>query len=172
MWPSSPSPRLLPALPFRTRAVRFDELGQVLRLIRRAVDHGCRDHYDQQQRDAVFVSYASTLFGEALAPFETIAAEGARGEIVAVAQLDPASSRLRALFVDSDRQQRGLGTELLAAVEARALAQGCTSLNGAMSLNAVPFYHRAGFRPWAGPERLTTAGVHVPVVRMRKDLRR
>jgi hypothetical protein len=40
-----------------------------------------------------------------------------------------------------------------------------------MSLNAVPFYQRAGFRPCAGPERLTTAGVHVPIVRMKKDLR-
>jgi len=171
MRPSPPEPRLLPALPFRTRAVRFDELGQVLRLIRRAIDHGCRDHYDQQQRDAVYVSYASTLFGDALAPFETIAVEGAR-DIVAVAQLDPGASRLRALFVDGDRQQRGLGSQLLAVVEAHALAHGCTSLNGAMSLNAVPFYRRAGFRPSAGPERLTTAGVHVPVVRMRKDLRR
>jgi putative acetyltransferase len=152
--------------------VRFDELGQVLRLIRRAIDRGCRDHYDEQQRDAVFVSYASTLFGEALAPFETIAALGARGEIVAVAQFDPSASRMRALFVDDDRQQRGLGSALLAAIEERALARGCISMNGAMSLNAVAFYHRAGFRPCAGPERLTTAGVHVPVVRMRKDLRR
>ncbi len=163
---------MLPALPFHTRPVRFDELGQVLRLIRRAIDHGCRDHYDQRQRDAVFVSYASTLFGEALAPLETIAVEGARGEIVAAAQFDPSASRLRALFVDGDRQQRGVGSELLAVVEARALKRGCTSLNGAMSLNAVPFYQRAGFQPCAGPERLTTAGVHVPVVRMRKDLRR
>jgi len=172
MRPSPPEQRLLPALPFHTRVVRFDELAAALRLIRRAIDRGCRDHYDQQQRDAVFVSYASTLFGEALAPFETIAVEGARGDIVAVAQLDPGASRLRALFVDGDRQQRGLGSQLLAVVEAHALAHGCTSLTGAMSLNAVPFYRRAGFRPCAGAERLTTAGVHVPVVRMRKDLRR
>lgn len=172
MRPSTPEPRLLPALPFRTRTVRFDELAEVLRLIRRAIDHGCRDHYDSFQRDAVYLSYASTLFGEALAPYETIAVDGARGEIIAVAQLDPSASRLRALFVDDDRQQRGLGSALLADVEARALTHGCISINGAMSLNAVPFYARAGFRPCAGPERLTTAGVHVPVVRMKKDLRR
>jgi GNAT superfamily N-acetyltransferase len=172
MWPSPPEPRQLPALPFRTRTVRFDELAEVLRLIRRAIEHGCRDHYDSLQRDAVYLSYASTLFGEALAPHVTIAVDGAGGEIVAVAQLDPSAARLRALFVEGDRQQRGLGSALLADVEARALAHGCVSLNGAMSLNAVPFYARAGFRRFAGPERLTTAGVHVPVVRMRKDLRR
>jgi GNAT superfamily N-acetyltransferase len=171
MWPSSPGSRLLPALPFHTRPVRFDELAHVLRLIRRAIDHGCRDRYDSFQRDAVYLSYASTLFGDALAPLETIAVEGARGEIVAIAQLDPAIGRLRALFVDDDRQQRGVGTELLADVEARALKRGCTSLHGAMSLNAVPFYQRAGFRPCAAPERLRTAGVFVPIVRMKKALR-
>ena len=171
MGSSTPASRLLLPLPFHTRAVRFDELAQVLRLIRRAIDRACRDHYDPLQRDAVYTSYASTLFGEALAPFETIAVDGARGEIIAVAQLDPAATRLRALFVDADRQQRGLGSELLADVEARAAKRGCTSLHGAMSLNAVPFYQRAGFRAVGGPERLRTAGgVFVPIVRMSKSL--
>ena len=40
------------------------------------------------------------------------------------------------------------------------------------SLNAVPFYARNGFRPCAGPERLMTSGVAVPIVRMEKKLSR
>jgi GNAT superfamily N-acetyltransferase len=188
VWPSETASRPHPfdRFPFRTRTVRFDDLPEVLRLIRRAVERGCREHYDAQQRQAVYVSYASTLFGEALEPFETIAAElqeqqgdddddgdgdGEGATIIGFAQLDPASGRLRALFVDAELQQRGIGRTLLAEVEARALKRGCASINGAMSLNAVPFYQRAGFRPCAGPERLTTAGVHVPIVRMKKDLR-
>ena len=156
----------------------------MLRLIRRAVERGCRAHYDAQQREAVYVSYASTLFGEALHPFETVAAElqeqagdgdgdgdGEAVTMIGFAQLDPASGRLRALFVDAELQHCGVGRTLLADVEARALKRGCASINGAMSLNAVPFYQRAGFRPCAGPERLTTAGIHVPIVRMKKDLR-
>lgn len=162
--------RLVPFRPFETRAVRFDELPEVLRLIRRAIERGCRERYDADQREAVYVSYASTLFGDATGPFETIVAEQA-GRIVGVAQLDPALARLRALFIDADLQQRGLGRALLADVEARALKHGCASLHGAMSLNAVPFYQQAGFRRCAGPERLMTSGVRVPVVRMEKDLR-
>ena len=37
-----------------------------------------------------------------------------------------------------------------------------------MSLNAAAFYAGAGFREVAGPERLLTVGVRVPVVRMEK----
>jgi len=40
-----------------------------------------------------------------------------------------------------------------------------------MSLNAVSFYARAGFRPRRGPSRLRSADVEVPVVWMEKSLR-
>ena len=39
-----------------------------------------------------------------------------------------------------------------------------------MALNAVPFYARAGFRACGGPERLSSTGVLVPIVRMEKLL--
>jgi hypothetical protein len=39
-----------------------------------------------------------------------------------------------------------------------------------MSLNAVPFYARAGFRPYDRPGLLRTAGVQVPVLWMEKSL--
>jgi hypothetical protein len=39
-----------------------------------------------------------------------------------------------------------------------------------MSLNAVPFYVRAGFRVLGGEERLSSTGVVVPIVRMEKRL--
>ena len=59
---------------------------------------------------------------------------------------------------------------MLAAVEARARAAGCARLRGAMSLNAVSFYARAGFLPCAGPTRLQSAGLRVPVSWMEKSL--
>ena len=40
----------------------------------------------------------------------------------------------------------------------------------AMSLNAVPFYARSGFRALGGEERLSSTGVVVPIVRMEKRL--
>lgn len=152
------------------RAIRFEDVPEVLRLIHRAVERGCRHHYDPAQRGAVTVSYAQNLFVESLGPFETVAAEEA-GRLIGVAQLDPQTARLRALFVDATFQQRGVGSALLAEVEGRARRRGATRLYGAMSLNAIPFYARAGFRPCPGAERLIAAGVSVPVLRMEKTLR-
>jgi putative acetyltransferase len=151
------------------RAIRFEDVPELLRLIHRAVEHGCRNHYDPAQRAAVSVSYAQNLFVEAVGPFETVVAE-AVGRPIGFAQLEPQTARLRALFVEGSLQQRGVGRALLAEIEARARRGGATRLHGAMSLNAVPFYARAGFRPCAGPERLVAAGVSVPVLRMEKLL--
>jgi putative acetyltransferase len=156
--------------PLRMRAICFEDVPDVLRLIRRSVEHGCRKHYDSRQRDSVYASYATTLFVDTWGPFETVAAEQ-QGNLIAVAQLDPANERLRALFVDAGAQRRGVGRSLLAHMEACAMRSGCRRLHGAMSLNAVPFYMRAGFRPCFGPERLAASGIWVPIVRMEKHLR-
>jgi len=151
------------------RAVRFEDVPRVLELIEGAIDRGCRDHYDRAQRRAVYLGYASNLFVDAVGPFHSVVAE-IGGRLAAVAQLDVDAGALRALFVDAAVQGRGLGRAMLAAVEARARAAGCTRLRGAMSLNAVPFYAAAGFRPLGRPERLRSAGVPVPVMWMEKSL--
>ncbi len=153
------------------RAIRFEDVSSILAVIERAVAHDCRAYYDAEQRRAVFLTYAQGLFVESLGPFESIVAVDADGEtLMGFAQLDPGAARLRALFVDADFQRRGVGAALLAGIERRARRRGATRLCGAMSLNAVPFYARAGFRPAPGPERLVAAGVPVPVLRMDKDL--
>ena len=152
------------------RAARFEEVPAILRLIEGAIEHGCRDHYDRAQRRAVYLGYASNLFADAVGSFQTLAAE-IGGQLVAVAQLDVAAGALRALFVDAAIQGQGVGRALLAAVEARARATGCWRLRGAMSLNAVSFYAKAGFQPCDGPGRLLSAGLRVPVTWMEKSLR-
>ena len=152
------------------RAARFEDVSEILRLIEGAIEHGCRDCYDRRQRRAVYLGYASNLFVDAVGPFQTLAAE-LGGQLVAAAQLDVAAGALRGLFVDEAFQGQGVGRALLAAVEARARAAGCARLRGAMSLNAVPFYAHAGFQPCAGPKRLLSAGIRVPVTWMEKSLR-
>jgi GNAT superfamily N-acetyltransferase len=156
-------------LPLELRPIRFEEVAAILGLIQRAIERGCREHYDSAQRNAVFLAYAQGLFAEAPGPFESIVA--VRNEVpVGFAQFDPATGRLRALFVDGDLQQLGIGTRLIAEVERRIRVQGGRRVYGAMSLNAVPFYTLAGFHPRSGPEHLTSAGVLVPIVRMEKLL--
>lgn len=151
------------------RALRFEEIPAVLRLIRRAIETGCRGTYDAHQRNAVWTGYAQTLFAESVGPFETIVAETG-GILAGMAQWDAADERLRALFVDGERQRSGVGRALLAEVERRARGRGCGRLRGAMSLNAVPFYESEGFRAYGPPEPLRTAGILVPIVRMEKAL--
>jgi putative acetyltransferase len=148
----------------RFRRARFEDVPAALRLCERAIEVGCRGHYDPRQRRAVFLGYATSMFVEVLAPFETLVAElGHRRDarLVGIAQLDPADGRLRALFVDGQQQGHGHGAALLAEIEQLARARRLPRLRGAMSLNAVPFYARAGFVP-SGP--ITPLGGRQPLV--------
>jgi GNAT superfamily N-acetyltransferase len=142
----------------------------LLRLIERSLEHGSRGHYRPEQRRAVYLSYAAVMYLDVVSGhYETTLADR-QGQLVGMAQLDPAAGRLRALFVDGPLQGQGIGRLLLAHVEERALKWGCTRLQGAMSRNAVPFYARAGFRPCPGTDRLQHFGVTVPIVTMEKIL--
>ena len=155
--------------PLGLRRAGFEDVSPLLRLIDAAVEHGCREHYSPAQRRAVFLTYAESLFVDVLAPFETIVAERER-RLLGLAQLDPATARLRALFVAPELQGQGLGRVLLAAVERLARAHGLRAISGAMSLNAVGFYRRAGFDARRGPEHLVRGGIVVPIVNMQKTL--
>ena len=154
---------------FEVGEVRFEDVPEILRLVAGAIAVGCREHYDPVQRAAVYASYARVMFVEWGAPFESVVSRSG-GRIVGFAQLDPAGGRLRALFVDAAVQGRGVGRALLTDVEARAPRHGCARRPGAMSLNAVPFYERCGFRACGAAEPLASSGVHVPIVRMEKRL--
>ncbi len=153
------------------RRARFEDVAAVLRLVAGAVERGCAAAYDARQRRAVFLSYAESLCVDVLGPFDSVVAERAPGAgLLGYGQVDLAANRLRALFVAPAAQGSGIGLALLGAMERRALRQGVPRLYGAMSLNAVPFYARAGFRPASGPRRLLLAGMAVPVAPMEKWL--
>lgn len=166
-----PDGALRPARSPSLRALRFEDVADVLRLVNRAVEHGCRTHYDGTQRRAVYAAYATHLFVETVGPIETVVAEEG-GRLVGMAQLDPREGRLRALFVDADLQGQGLGRLLLADIERRSREHRLGILHGAMALNAVPFYTRAGFRPAGRSAVLRSAATAIPVVPMEKVLER
>jgi putative acetyltransferase len=164
-----PLPLAKGASPVSIRIARFEDVAEILRLIERALEQGCGDVYDQRQRRAVYLAYASSLFIDALGPFATVVAVlGDR--LVGAAQIDPGTGLLRALFVDGALQGQGLGRTLLADAEARARAAGCERMYGAMSLNAVAFYRRAGFRARSRVQHVLGGGVWVPVLWMEKPL--
>src|SRR3954464_5986041 len=96
------------------RTPRFEDVPALLRLIERAIERGCRDHYGPAQRRAVYLVYASNLFLDAISSFQTLAAD-VDGKLAGVAQLDLAAGALRALFVDAPSQGQGVGRALLSA---------------------------------------------------------
>jgi GNAT superfamily N-acetyltransferase len=156
------------------RRASFEEVPSLLALVQGAIERGCAAAYGPAQRRAVLLSYATSLFVDVLGPYETLVAERA-GALVGLAQLDAARARLRALFVAAEAQGGGIGRALLEAVEGRAARAGLGVLRGAMSLNAVPFYTRAGFVALAGPQPsfpAGPAGPSVPIVPMEKRLPR
>jgi GNAT superfamily N-acetyltransferase len=155
--------------PWRVRRASFEDVPASLRLIERAVEQGCAQHYRPAQRRAVFLSYAQCLFVDVLGPAETFVAE-INGVISGVAQLQPGPGRLSALFIDAVGQGQGHGQALLAWIEARAVQAGLPSIHGAMSLNAVSFYTRAGYHLCTGRRELVHGGIAVPVLPMEKFL--
>ncbi|KAF1067566.1 MAG: putative N-acetyltransferase YafP [Pseudomonas citronellolis] len=65
-------------------------------------------------------------------------------QLVGTASLDGAV--VRSVFVDPDWQGRGIGAQLMAAVEARAREAGIERLKVPASLTAQAFYARQGYR--------------------------
>ena len=151
------------------RPANLLDVPRLLELVEASVAAGCRDHYTPPQRHAVYLSYVSHLFVDVVSEMETWLIEG-EALPLAVAQLDPIRGRLRALFVAPARQGQGLGRLLLSGMEAMARKRGVHELHGAMSMNAVSFYQRAGFLRLGAAEVVPMFGIGVVVQTMRKML--
>ncbi len=83
--------------------------------------------------------------------------------------LDPAieAARIRAFFVDPGAARRGIGSQLLAASEAAARADGFVQFELLATLPGVPFYAARGFEVTDNVS-IDLGGVSVPFVAMRK----
>ncbi|HYJ84931.1 MAG TPA: GNAT family N-acetyltransferase [Pyrinomonadaceae bacterium] len=92
------------------------------------------------------------------------------GEIVGFGALNQNSAEVEAVFVSPKAGRRGIGLRVLQKLEERARALGLEQIRLNASLNAVPFYKRAGY---AGKEeskyRLST-GVEIACIPMVKSL--
>jgi len=77
---------------------------------------------------------------------------------------------IEAVYVRPNVGRRGVGLELISALEETAIAHGLKCLRLNASLNAVPFYEKAGY---VASERSTyrlSTGVEIACVPMQKEL--
>ena len=100
-------------------------------------------------------------------PRTVLVAERGR-RMVGFGQLDMRAGELEALYVVPDEVGLGVGSTLLAALEAAAWHGGVTLLGLDASLNAEPFYRRHGYMWLHAARRPLTAEVQLACVRMQK----
>lgn len=88
------------------------------------------------------------------------------GEVAGFGHLSLAARAVHAVYVHPDHSGAGVGSALLAELEGMARGRGMAELSLQSSLNAVPFYERAGYERVGEAE--SPGGL--PVVEMHKDL--
>lgn len=156
-------------MPMRRPATDAD-LVQLWELRTRAVRASCAAHYPP----AVIDTWCASAPPASLPLL--VRAGGARvaedeGEVVGYAILDLDTGEVDAVFVEPAHQGRGIARQLLGELETLARERDLARLFLSASLNAVPFYERAGFsrvREELYPHR---SGIGIPSVFMEKMLR-
>lgn len=151
------------------RRAREEDADAVGRVHRSAIRELCRTHYTDEQIEAWSGPRPPGRFEKAIREREFYVAEEG-GEVVGFGNLNPEACEVEAVYVAPTAARRGVGTELLRTVEARARELGLRRLRVDASLNAVGFYERAGYELQAtGAHRLWN-GVDLPCAHMAKEL--
>ncbi len=135
----------------------------------RAVRASCASHYPPEVLEPWCASPAPESLPGLVAAGGALVAEE-NGGMLGYAILNLDSGEVDAVFVEPGQQGRGIALRLLAALEAMAIGRGLTRLFLSASLNAVPFYERAGFSPLREEEYPHRSGIRLRSVFMEKPL--
>ncbi len=92
------------------------------------------------------------------------------GIIMGFGVLNRESAEVEAVYVSPQVGRRGIGLEVLRALEERASTLGLRELRLNASLNAVPFYEKAGFVAKERSKYRLTTGVEIACVPMVKAI--
>lgn len=151
------------------RPARGDEIAALWALRTRAVAQACAGHYAQAVLDVWLASPAPDSLARLIAAGGATVAEEA-GHTLGYAAVDVDSGEVDAVFVEPREHGRGIGALLLAACEDMARTAGCERLHLSASLNAVPFYRRAGFAALREELYAHRSGIGIPSVYMEKRI--
>ena len=111
-----------------------------------------------------------------------VARDDATGRVVGFGSIVPAAEELRAVYVAPDHQRSGIGSMIVAELEARARKHGLSNLSMDASLNSERFYDTTALRsraaastssiPVAGWHAFGCANFSAPIVAARLVERR
>lgn len=110
----------------------------------RAIRAGCASHYSQDIIDTWCAATPPDKMATLLAAGGGLVMEEG-GQALGFAILNLETGELDAAFVEPAQQGRGIARQLLAALDAMAIEHGFRRLFLSASLNAAPFYERAGY---------------------------
>jgi N-acetylglutamate synthase-like GNAT family acetyltransferase len=125
------------------------------------------DLYTPQELQAWAVPKQPESYEESIRTKEFFVAEEG-GSIIGFAVLNQESAVVEAVYVGPGAGRRGIGLALLRKLEERARSLGLEVLRLNASLNAVPFYKRAGYVAQAESKYRLSTGVEIACVPMVK----
>ena len=123
--------------------------------------------YTPEEIQAWAVPKKPESYEEAIRSKEFFVAEDA-GIILGFGVLNQESAEVEAVYVNPEAGRRGIGLELLRRLEERASDLGLGELRLNASLNAVPFYQRAGYVAQEKSTYKLSSGIVIACVPMTK----
>jgi putative acetyltransferase len=157
------------ALTAEVRVARDSDLEGIYEAHVRAIREVCVSAYGQRE----VAAWSGRLYPGIHAPvlyahaFYVVVAEGT---VAGFGQLEVESGEVHGIYVHPAFLRRGFGTRLLAALESRARDARVPTLTLRASLNAVSFYHAAGFTSEGDDLHPVDDTVSIACVRMAKRL--
>ncbi len=128
----------------------------------------CANDYTPQEIDAWAGWKSPAQYREAMAAGEQFFVAEVDGRVVAFAVLF--GDEVKAIYLHPDHAGRGIGRELLEAVEAQARSQGVTEMKLTSTLTSVRFYESCGYVKGDFHEHAVSDGVLLPCVNFSKRL--
>lgn len=157
-------------MPSRRPATQAD-LSTLWELRTRAVRAGCSDHYPAAVIDIWCAAPAPASLPLLVQAGGAVVAEES-GRIVGYAVLNLDTGEINAAFVEPSQQRRGIALQLLLQLESMARERDLARLFLSASINAVPFYERAGFLSVREELYRHRCGIDLESVFMEKQLAR
>lgn len=135
----------------------------------RAIQEVSRPYYTPLEIHHWSGSITPEYYAHTMERHELIVAEYG-GKVIGFGQLDREHGFIEAVYVSPDYLRRGIGMKLLETLEQKALDRGCIMLQLCSSLNALPFYERAGYKAEMNVRLRLSNGFEIPCIYMTKKL--